>query len=245
MNEITLFKSPEEMEKQKSNQIIWRVSNKQTFMGYVYAVEFGDHVKIGCTQCPVSRIRTLVAIAKNYCFTDVRRIAFTLPHTNFLKNEKYLHSVFANKRIENGELFDNDFESAIDALLDLELKNDSNMLEERIEIAKRSLASVIFGVEETEELKEEQVNMDTILESLTELYEENKALRVELESLIPNAPEGAKELFAMIEKYCAAKQRKLIRTLYKLPFQEQIHILKDVKAKKVLPDFLKTIAEGK
>ena len=90
--------------------------------GYVYIIEFGDNVKIGNTMHPTSRILNHANNAKNYCLVELKRIAVSWPHSNFIQNEIYLQTLFEEKRIGTGELFSISFETAMDAFYTLNLE---------------------------------------------------------------------------------------------------------------------------
>ena len=73
--------------------------------GFVYALEYGEYIKIGQSRNLAKRMKSLISQAKKYSLTDTGRVAYTESHSNYSKNEAFLHSVFKDKRLENGELF--------------------------------------------------------------------------------------------------------------------------------------------
>lgn len=77
-----------------------------SFCGYVYLVEWGTkYVKIGSTENPYVRIKSLISQAEKYGDSKVKRIALSQPHTNFRENEQLLHKLFTEHRKDGTELF--------------------------------------------------------------------------------------------------------------------------------------------
>lgn len=81
--------------------------------GFVYIVDVGDSIKIGCTSSPCKRFKQLSTMFNNYAGKSIRRIAVTVPHLNYRSNEKLMHMVFDCMKIANGELFNVPFEDAV------------------------------------------------------------------------------------------------------------------------------------
>jgi len=73
--------------------------------GYVYAVEYGDFVKIGSSINPYMRLQTFIRDAENYNNTKIGRVVVTPSHSNYKNNERFLHNHYATKRKQGTELF--------------------------------------------------------------------------------------------------------------------------------------------
>lgn len=84
---------------------------------YVYIVEYGTSVKIGCTSHIITRLCTHDANARIYAKTKLGRIAVSPLLPNAIIFENNLHYLFAQKRIGmRGECFDIPFDEAVEAL---------------------------------------------------------------------------------------------------------------------------------
>lgn len=80
--------------------------SKEKGLGYIYAVEFGDYIKIGYTVSPKSRLATHAATARNYGTFKTGRVLLSPPHKDYIKTEKTLHDYFKANRKEGTELFE-------------------------------------------------------------------------------------------------------------------------------------------
>lgn len=116
MNKLQIFRNTDFGELPKKE-----VDN---FSGRVYIAEYGDFIKIGSTKNAKERISALARQAR-YDGICINRIALTIPHTNYVKNEKKMHIKLNEYRVGNTELFNVDFENAIMIIenLDFELKS--------------------------------------------------------------------------------------------------------------------------
>jgi hypothetical protein len=100
------------------------------YFGFVYALEFGSYTKIGKTQDPFNRIKSLKAVANIYGNTSVGRIVVSRPHVNFNENEHLLHRAFQKYRIR-GEFFEIPLEKFLQGEFNLLFHTDSKMLNEK------------------------------------------------------------------------------------------------------------------
>lgn len=91
------------------------------FFGYVYFVEYGKFLKIGSTQNPIERLRTLSSNARLYHDVVLGKIYITPMHTNFEKNEIILHNFFRDERKDNSELFDITIDEAVKSIYNIPL----------------------------------------------------------------------------------------------------------------------------
>lgn len=105
----------------------------EEYFGYVYFVEYGKYLKIGCTKNPLERLRTLSSNAKLYHDVVLGRIYITPMHTNYPENERILHRHFALRRKDNSELFSISIEEAIGSIAEIPLSflDESAEKEER------------------------------------------------------------------------------------------------------------------
>lgn len=85
---------------------------QDTYMGVVYALKYGNMIKIGSSKHPYKRFISLKSQAEKYGNVKVGDIAISGLHTNFRENEKVTHHKFQKFRREGTELFDIDFETA-------------------------------------------------------------------------------------------------------------------------------------
>jgi len=81
------------------------------YTGYVYAIEYGNDLKIGCTRNPKERLMHLSNHAMRYSDKKLGRFILTPPHDNYRENERLLHSIFSDFRINDCELFNLQIES--------------------------------------------------------------------------------------------------------------------------------------
>lgn len=72
--------------------------------GVVYAVEYGEHIKIGYTKDLIKRVKSFLRNTK-YGDLSIKRIVYTAFHSNFTENERLLHDLFREFRIKGTELF--------------------------------------------------------------------------------------------------------------------------------------------
>lgn len=75
-------------------------------LGALYAVEYGERLKIGCTRNLKQRTKTLQAQAKGYSECTFGAVAYTAYHIDYRQNERLLHEMFAHFRRGGTELFD-------------------------------------------------------------------------------------------------------------------------------------------
>lgn len=85
--------------------------------GYLYVIEYGERVKIGCTIHIITRIATHARNARVYANTSIGRIAISPLLPYIYTYENILHRAFADKRISvKGEIFDASFDDCVEAL---------------------------------------------------------------------------------------------------------------------------------
>lgn len=120
--------------------------NKDKYTGFFYVLEWDNKVKIGSTKNPYQRIMALKRSAENYGNSKIGRAALSVPHTNYVENEKMLHKVFKQNRKTGSELFDMDFEDVLLCLPDgLEYRDDSQVIDKRAESFMNGMKMFMFG----------------------------------------------------------------------------------------------------
>lgn len=100
MSEIQVFRNSEfgsvkEIERSRSSD----------YVGFIYALEWDDAVKIGCTMYPYKRLLALKRQAEKYGNVKLGNFAVSKEHTNYRENETKLHTCFNSFRKGNTELF--------------------------------------------------------------------------------------------------------------------------------------------
>lgn len=88
--------------------------NRDGETGFVYLLQYGNRIKIGCTKRPYSRIMNWINIANNYSDVGIGEIYISIPHYNYLRSEKAIHKFFDGKRIPKTELFKISMEEAVE-----------------------------------------------------------------------------------------------------------------------------------
>ena len=152
-------------------------------LGCVYAVEFGDVVKIGFTTNFEKRIKSLKQtlryrnekrkIGKTYCSNEMHYAT---------RAETFLHEMFKDRRIEHTELFRITFEEAEKAIKEVEqLKLYSDDDWERHLEAERISEKMFNSLEEySERAKKSEESYNEALKEHIELLKERIKLADEL-----------------------------------------------------------------
>jgi len=123
-----------------------------SWFGYVYAIEYGNHVKIGATTKPIQRFKALASQAILYADKVIGEIAISQPHTNYRENERFIHQHFNNSRV-SGELFEITIEQFIKQCPSLKFEDLSSEKTQRSIQRFAKLKSFILGTPETEPSK--------------------------------------------------------------------------------------------
>lgn len=76
------------------------------YMGFIYAIEYGNKLKIGSSKQPYTRITSLKRQAEKYDNLELGRFTISREHTNYVDNEKIIDNYFKDRRKEATELFD-------------------------------------------------------------------------------------------------------------------------------------------
>lgn len=114
--------------------------------GYIYALEYGDKLKIGHTTNLSQRIKSIVRGASNYGDVDFEdlSVAYSMAHTNHAENEKILHDYFKDFRKNGSELFSVSLSDFLFNVPNLDFRDDSEylMLDSLIRTARLKRAIV-------------------------------------------------------------------------------------------------------
>lgn len=105
MNKLMIFSN---LEFEKIRAVENRL--KDTYIGFVYAIEYGNKLKIGYSAKPYTRLMALKRNAEKYGNVTLGRVCISTPHTNYKEIENFLHRRFIDFRIEGTELFDITFD---------------------------------------------------------------------------------------------------------------------------------------
>lgn len=142
MNELQIFEN-----EQFGNLKAIEKQLKDTYKGVVYAVEYGNNIKIGYTTKPYSRYVTLKRNAEKYGAQRLGRICISECHTNYRENEKILHQYFLNFRVPETELFSITLEKFKSEYANVKLifKDETNEITKRSEEFCEGMKKLIFG----------------------------------------------------------------------------------------------------
>lgn len=105
-----------------------------------------DFAKIGSTKNPYQRLMALKRNAVNYGNLKIGRFAISIPHTNYVENEKHLHEYFKDKRKRGSELFDCTLEETIpDILTVVEYRDDSEKINAKADMFLQGMKGFVMG----------------------------------------------------------------------------------------------------
>lgn len=106
-------------------------SGSTPWHGYVYAIEYGDGIKIGHTTNLQARIKAIKRSAANYSDLSTGRIAYTNEHTNHKDVESQLHRFYSALRIDKCERFRITLDNFLATAPAIDLKDESVEKRER------------------------------------------------------------------------------------------------------------------
>lgn len=104
------------------------------YQGFVYAIEYGEYVKIGITQIPAMRLAQLKRQAEFYGDMTTGRFALSAPCTNFAELEKSLHERFSYCRKGNSELFKATFDDVVSRMSECDFRDESHTLSQESKV---------------------------------------------------------------------------------------------------------------
>lgn len=107
---VTIYESLDELKKHR-----FRTFSREDSLGYLYACEFRQFVKIGITKNPVSRLSTHSQNLRIYGENLIGRIAITRSFSYSSELESYLHNMFSAFK-KDSEVFDVPLERVANAI---------------------------------------------------------------------------------------------------------------------------------
>lgn len=141
MNELQIFNNNEFGEIKTIEK-----ENKDKYTGFFYVLEWDNFVKIGSTKNPYQRIMALKRNAETYGKSKLGRVAFSIPHTNYEKNERKLHKEFCSFRKAGSELFNISFDEIISNIpKDIDYLDESEEIDKKADIFVEGMKKFIFG----------------------------------------------------------------------------------------------------
>lgn len=114
------------------------------YCGYIYAIEYGSCIKIGHSRKPHQRINALLSQAKNYAGIELGWFIISKPHTNYMENERLIHTFFKSKRT-SGELFSITLEHFLNNLPELRFLDETEDFRKKSEQTTELFKSLLFG----------------------------------------------------------------------------------------------------
>lgn len=141
MNDLQIFNNEEFVEIKEIEK-----RNKDKYTGFFYVLEYGKFVKIGSTKNPYQRLMALKRNAVNYGEWGIGKVAISIPHTNYVENEKKLHKHFKSKRKQGSELFDCTLEDVLNSVETIVIyKDDSEELELKADAFFQGMMNFVTG----------------------------------------------------------------------------------------------------
>lgn len=181
MNELQIFNNFTELKEHGTFEL-------KHYFGYVYFLEYGEYIKIGCTKNPVKRLGRLYSNAKSYHDLVLGRIFVTTAHTNYTENEAILHKYFDKERKKNSELFNLTLEEVIEAVFKIPLVFlDESEEKEKREIEFFEMVKKYMLQTDSEKLLIKRNDFGCILAIILDLLSEIVELREEISNLTDTA----------------------------------------------------------
>ena len=141
MNDLQIFNNEEFGEIKKIEK-----KNKDKYTGFFYVLEYGDFVKIGSTKNPYQRLMALRRNAVNYGNSEIGRFAISIPHTNYVENERKMHEHFKNVRKQGSELFNCTLEEVANSIGDIVIyRDDSEKIKSKANAFFQGMKSFVTG----------------------------------------------------------------------------------------------------
>lgn len=140
MSDLMIFKNEEFGELKKCKK-------DNDYMGFFYAIEYGDLIKIGSTNNPYQRVMTLKRQAEKYGNTKIGNLVLSKQHTNYSENERQLHAYYKNKRKKGTELFNITISEFCENIskTNIEYKNQTKDIENKSEKFCNMMKSFMLG----------------------------------------------------------------------------------------------------
>ena len=219
-----------ESEQDFKNSNVVCPEGRKNWCGVVYAIEFGDYVKVGCTTDIQRRIAALSNTARNYAMTSLGRIALTGFCSNWYECEAKAHETLADYRINDSEMFSVDFDVAVEALKQLHLNLVKPITPQEIEERRKSQESFnrkmnhIFGIDKLGIDRSSEIG-EMVVTLLKKVYRASSVLQ-EMNEYYGEDNDRDKALFALginaisWEAMCLLSGRKDVESAAKTIFDK-------------------------
>ena len=120
-------------------------------MGYVYIMQYGKYIKVGCTKNPCKRIDDIKHIAEDYNDNKIGKIYLSIPHIGYRYSESCIHKSLSKYRINKTELFNIDIKNAV------ELSNDKLVLDKKVDDKPNKFIDAVIKI-----IKNDNCNYDNL-----------------------------------------------------------------------------------
>lgn len=160
MNELDLYKIDD------FNRIKLEINK---YEGYVYALEFGNLLKIGSTRNPRERLSALKRSA-NYAQVSIGNVLLSPIHKNYRINEKNLLEKMPN-RVDGTELFNISLLDAVDIFKSLKYERITEKDNIEIEKRKKEVEAFAKTVLPVDYVQRNEAFSDTVFENILKLFD--------------------------------------------------------------------------
>lgn len=133
--------------------------------GYVYALQYGDLVKIGCSKAPSKRYKQLFHNGFHYGNIGLGKLALSIPCVNFRSLEAHLHKIFKEQRRESTELFDVVFADVVKTMQTLKYDTDYESAQQTKIKQGKDLTDFVINTMSQQSGLENLVNVETFVNS--------------------------------------------------------------------------------
>lgn len=175
-NEIQIFSNPQFGEIEAVEQKFADIKSK----GWVYALEYGDKVKIGCSSNPSHRYAHLIHNGADYAGLKMGRFALSKACVNFRRMESDLHKRFAQYRKEGTELFSLPFDRIVSTFSKLDYDFNFRKADETVRETQENGYERLVGMFGGEVMPNSKVitadDVDCLLKFMLNLIEEQRSL---------------------------------------------------------------------
>ncbi len=123
--------------------------HKDTYLGVVYAVEYGGNLKIASTKHPYSAIKALIRQIKTSGgdVNDFGKIYVSISHTNYRENESLLQKAFSESCVGLGKLYSITMQEFVAHIqnCNIEYRDETKEIEERSQECADFFKKMLFG----------------------------------------------------------------------------------------------------
>lgn len=112
--------------------------------GIVYAIEYGNKIKIGHSINPKRRLQNLKHQAEKYSGVKSNNYALSCVMTNYTDVECYLHRYFSDVRVRGTELFNISLEKFLNTLPEIKVETNNNNIVENLDMVSNTIHNFIL-----------------------------------------------------------------------------------------------------